>query len=121
MLIDGAPQEVRLAAQRHKDFVKVPCGAGLATRRFHTACEARTEFIAPASDRFITDDNPALEQQFFDITQAELEPEIPTHRATDDRCRKAMTVVKRFCISHHAILLDHLSNVTVPSRDQAQQ
>jgi hypothetical protein len=92
----------------------MPCGAGLATRRFHTVCEARTELIAPASDRFVTDDNPALEQQFFDIKQAELKPEIPAHRATDDRHRKAVTVVKRFCILHHAILLDHLSNVTVP-------
>jgi hypothetical protein len=25
-----------------------------------------------------------------------------------------MTVVERFCILHHAILPDHLSNVTVP-------
>ncbi len=78
-------------------------------------CEARTEFIAPASDRFVADHNPALEQQLFDITQAELKPEIPAHRATDDSRRKAMTVVKRFCILHHAILLDHLSNVTTPS------
>src|SRR5579864_7983279 len=76
--------------------------------------EARTELIAPASDRFVADDNPALEQQFFDITQAELKPEIPAYRATDDRRRKAMTVVKRFCILHHPILLDHLCNVTVP-------
>src|SRR5471032_1134514 len=93
----------------------MPCGAGLAARRFHTVCGARTELIAPASDRFVADDNPALEQQFFDITQAELKSEIPAHRATDDRHRKAVTVVKRFCILHHAILLDHLSNVTVPS------
>jgi hypothetical protein len=76
--------------------------------------EARAEFIAPAPDRFVTDDNPALGQQFFDITQAELKPEIPAHRAADDRHRKAMTVVERFCILHHAILPDHLSNVTVP-------
>ncbi|MGF6978231.1 hypothetical protein QFZ94_006746 [Paraburkholderia sp. JPY465] len=114
MLIDGAPQLVRLTAQRHKYFVKVPCGAGLATRRFHTVCEARAKLIAPASYRFVADDNPALEQQLFDIAQAELEPEMPTHRATDDRCRKAMTVVQRFCIFHHAILPDHLDNVTMP-------
>lgn len=83
-------------------------------RRFHTVCEARTKLIAPASDRFVAVDNPALEQQFFDITQAELKPEIPAYRATDDCRRKAMAVVKRFCILHHPILLDHLGNVTVP-------
>src|SRR5213080_3051611 len=104
MLIDGAPQQVRLAAQRHKYFVKMPRGAGPAPRRFYTVCEASTELIAPASDRFVADDNPALEQQFFDITQAELKPEIPTYRATDDRRRKAMAVIKRFCILHPPIL-----------------
>ncbi|CAE6857120.1 hypothetical protein R69619_07744 [Paraburkholderia nemoris] len=114
MLIDGAPQQVRLAAQRHKYFVKVPRGARPAPRRFHTLCEASSELIAPASDRFVADDNPALEQQFFDITQAELKPEIPAYRATDGRRRKAMAVVKRFCILYHPVLPDHLCNVTVP-------
>ncbi len=114
MLIDGAPQQVRLAALRHKYFVKVPRGAGPATCRLHTVCEAGTELIAPASDRLVADDNPALEQQFFDITQAELKPEIPAYCATDDRSQKAMASVKRFCILHHSILLDHLRNVTVP-------
>ena len=75
MLVDGAPQQVWLAAQRHKYFVKMPCRAGLATRCLHTVCETRTEFVAPAPDCFVADDNPALEQQLFDITQAELQPE----------------------------------------------
>ena len=88
-------------------------GAGPATRRFDTVCEAPTEFVEPALDRFVADDNPALEKQFFDITQAE-KPEIPAYRATDDYRRKAMSVVKRFCILHHPILLDHLCNVRVP-------
>ena len=83
-------------------------------RGFHAMREARAEPVTPAPDRFVTDDHPALEQQFFDITRAELKPEIPAHRATDDRRREAVTMVKRFCILHHAILLDHLSNVTVP-------
>jgi hypothetical protein len=76
VLIDGAPQQVRLAAQRHKCFVKVPCGAGPVASRLDATREAHTELIAPASDRFATDDTPTLKQQFFDITQAELKPEI---------------------------------------------
>ena len=44
-------------------------------RRFHTVCEARTELIAPASDRFVVADNLALEQPLFDITQVGLKPE----------------------------------------------
>jgi hypothetical protein len=38
-------------------------------------CEARTELIAPASDRFVAADNLALEQLLFDITQVGLKPE----------------------------------------------
>ena len=83
-------------------------------RSASTWCEARTELIAPASDRFVADDNPALEQQFFDITQAELKPEIPAYGATDDYRRRAMAVVTQFRILHPTILLDHLLNVTVP-------
>jgi hypothetical protein len=77
-------------------------------------CEARTELIAPASDRFVADDNPTLEQQFLDITQAELKPEIPAYGATDDYRRKAMTVVKPVRILHPTSLLGHLLSVTVP-------
>lgn len=72
---------------------QMPLGAGPATRRFHTVCQASTKLIAPGSDCFVVDHIPALEQQFFkffDITQAELKPEIPAYRATDDRCRKAI-------------------------------
>ncbi|CAN7791797.1 hypothetical protein LJR034_009181 [Caballeronia sp. LjRoot34] len=68
-----------------------------------------TELIAPASNRFVTDDN----QQVFDITKAELKPEIPAHRATYDCRPKSMTVLKPFRILHFAILLDHLSNDSV--------
>lgn len=114
MLIDGAPQQVGLAAQRHEYFVKMPCDAELATCSLDAMRESRAEPVGPASDRFVNDDTPALEQQFFNITQTGLKPEMPAHRAADDRRRKAVTVVKRFCIFHHAILLDRLSNVTVP-------
>ena len=76
--------------------------------------EARAEFVAPAPDRFVTDDHPALKQQLFDVAKAQLKPEIPSHGAADDCGGKAMTVIKRFCCLHHAILRDHLGNVTEP-------
>ncbi len=78
-------------------------------------CEARAEFVAPAADRLVTDDDTALEQQFFNITQAELEPEVPPNRVTNDRRREPVAVIKRFCLLHRDILRDHLANVTEPS------
>ena len=38
-----------------------------------------------------------------------------------DRRLKALTVVKRFCILHDVISLDHLSNATVPFAEIAQR
>ena len=76
--------------------------------------EARAEFVAPSLYRFVTDDHPALEQQLFDVAKAQLKPETPAHRAVDDRGGKVMTVIKRFCRLHHAILRDRLGNVTEP-------
>jgi hypothetical protein len=45
VLIDCSQQQIRLAAQRHKHFVQMPCGAGVATRSFHAMREARAELV----------------------------------------------------------------------------
>jgi hypothetical protein len=93
VLIDCPPQQIRLAAQCPEYFVQMPCGAELATRCFHSVCKARTEFIAPAPDRFIAHNHPALEQQLFDVTNAQLKPEIPANGITDDCGREPMTAI----------------------------
>ena len=59
----------RARPARHRYFVQVRRGAGPAASPDDATCEARTELVAPASDRFVADDDPVLEQQFFDITQ----------------------------------------------------
>jgi len=56
-------------------LIKVPCGASLATGRFHLVCEAGAEFVTPSADRFIAHDDPALEQHLFDVAKAQLKPE----------------------------------------------
>ncbi|MGF6979938.1 transposase [Paraburkholderia sp. JPY465] len=80
-------------------------------------CEARAEFVAPAADRLVTDNDTALEQQFFNITQAKLEPEIPPNRETNDCRRQPVAVIKRFSFLHRDILRDYLANVTVPAKE----
>ena len=77
--------------------------------------EARSEFIAPAPNRFITHNDLALDQRLFDIPKAQLKPEIPSHRATDDCTWKPMTVIRRLWNLHQTILLDRAGNVTNPS------
>jgi hypothetical protein len=45
--------------------------------------KARAEFVTPTPDRFVADNNAALEQQFFDIAQAQLKGKVPAHRLAD--------------------------------------
>jgi hypothetical protein len=55
--------------------------------------EALSKLIAPASDRLVRHDHPALEEQLFDIAQAQLKAKIPTHGTTDDGGQKTVTVI----------------------------
>lgn len=65
-------------------------------------------------DRFIRHDHATFEQQLLDVVQAQVEPEIPEHCATDDDGGETMTVIEQFCIVHCAVLRDRPSNVTTP-------
>ncbi len=114
VLVDCPPEQIRLTAQRNEDFVQMPCAPRLAAGNFDAMCEAHAEFVAPAADRLVTDNDTALEQQFFNITQAQLEPEIPPNRETNDCRREPVAVIKRFSFLHRVILRDYLANVTVP-------
>ncbi len=104
MLIDGSPQQIRLAAQRHEHLVEVPRTARLASRRFGALGESGAELLAPATDRFIRDYNATLEQQLLDVAQAQAESEIPANRAADDDGGEAMAMIKRLCLLHSVIL-----------------
>jgi hypothetical protein len=77
-------------------------------------CKAHTELIAPAANRLVADNHAAFEQRLLHITQTKLKPEVPPNCVADDRCRDPMTVVKRFCFLHGAILCDSLVSVTEP-------
>ncbi|MGF6971791.1 hypothetical protein QFZ94_000218 [Paraburkholderia sp. JPY465] len=72
-------------------------------------------------DRLVTDNDTALEQQFFNITQAKLEPEIPPNREANDCRREPVAVIKRFSFLHRDILRDYLANLTVPAQELAAQ
>jgi hypothetical protein len=59
MLVDRSPQQIRLAAQRHKHLVQMPCAARLAPRRFGALGESSAELVAPATDRFVPSGLPS--------------------------------------------------------------
>jgi hypothetical protein len=79
--------------------------------QFGALCEARAELIQPATDRLMARDDAALEQQFFNITRAELKAEIPAYCLTDGRRPKPATVIERF---------RSIARTTLPQRDNAE-
>src|ERR1700731_4867366 len=92
----------------------MPRAAWLASRCFHSASKAGAELIAPASDCLVRHDHAALEEQLFDVAQAQLEAEVPAHCATDNTRRKTVTVIQRFGFLHRTILRDQSNNLTTP-------
>jgi hypothetical protein len=113
VLIACSPQQIGLAAQRHEHFVEVPGRTWLATRSLDAMCEARTDLVAPAPNRLVASDHAALEQQLFNVAQAQLKPKMTVYCVADNRSRKMMTVIKGFCVLHSTILCDRSSNVTM--------
>jgi hypothetical protein len=83
--------------------------------RLSSVAKALAELVTPAPDRLICHGHASFEEKFFDVTQAQLEAEIPAYCATDDASRETVAVIERFRFLHHAILRDRLRNLTKPS------
>jgi hypothetical protein len=93
VLIHGPPEIMALPIDREEHFIQVP----LVTRLRASASELigirLAEFPTPLTGRLIGDDDPAREQQFFDIAVAEAEPEIEPYRVADDLYREAVILI----------------------------
>ncbi len=96
VLVDCAPQQVRLATQGEEHLVEMPCATRLAARRFHPMGKTRAELLAPAANRLVADRHTALEQQLFDVAQAELKAKVPAHRMADGRRQKRWPCIVRW-------------------------
>ena len=92
-MIDGTPEIMAFSVDGEKDLIQMP----LVTRLRASASELIGIRLAkcptPLTDRLIGDDDPAREQQFFDIARAEAEPEIEPDRVADDLYREAAILI----------------------------
>jgi hypothetical protein len=52
--------------------------------------DRRTELDDPSTNRLVADDQPALRQKIFNITEAQSEPEIEPYGVTDNVRRESM-------------------------------
>jgi hypothetical protein len=69
--------------------------------------------FVPAPDCLVAKLHAALEQQGFDVVQAQLRPELPTQLETDNRNRRAVSMTKQFRFLHHANSRDGIDHVWV--------
>ena len=81
-----------------EDFIQMPGCISCWSHLLHTVGKLLAELVASPSDRLVADYHPAL-QQHFDMSQAELETEIPAHRATDDCTGESKAIVKGLGLS----------------------
>jgi hypothetical protein len=77
--------------------------------------EPPSKFVAPAANGFVTHRGATVQEQLFNVAQAQLKPEIPANGATDHHRWKAMAMIERFCLFYLSTLRDHICNVTKPS------
>ena len=58
--------------------------------------KAPIELVTPASDRLAGHGHAALQKQFPNVAQAQLDAELRTNRAADDTGRETVTMIERF-------------------------
>lgn len=89
-MIDSPPQPVLAASDGDHDFVQVPDIIAARLLATQSAGVVRPELLCPAADRLVGDNDPALQQQFFDQAQAQWKPEIKPDRVRDNLRRETM-------------------------------
>lgn len=84
--VDGAVEIAPAASDLHVGFVEIPGDTPTATAFFpQPSGEERSEAAFPLADRLVRDAEAADEEEFGDITQAELVAEAPEDGV--ERCR----------------------------------
>jgi hypothetical protein len=93
VLVDGAPQPVFPAGDGDEHLVQMPHVVPAGLLAVKASCIVRAELLCPTADRFIGNDNAALQQHFLDKAQAQRKPKVEPHRMGDDLRWEAMALV----------------------------
>jgi len=82
-VINGAPQEHLLLADRHDHLVQMPTARGRRPEKSKIARKHLSELPCPAADRLIAYVNVALRHQVLDVAEAQGEPKIQPNSSAD--------------------------------------
>ena len=99
-IIDSAPEILPLTSDRHKKLVQVPGVAQATLSPLELSSVLHTKLPRPLSDRLVGDDDSALSQEVFDISEAQTEAIVESDCVADDLGWKPVSVVAR-CFSLH--------------------
>ena len=103
VLVDGAPQPVFPTGDGDDHLVQMPHVVPAGLLAVKAMGIVRTELHSPTADRFIGDDNAALQQHFLDKAQAQRKPKVEPHRMGDDLWLETVTLVTDGGLIHAAM------------------
>jgi hypothetical protein len=107
VLIHCAPQVSSLTSNcGDVNFIQIPCVAKSSSTFLDRSSIGWTEFVAPAADWFVGNNNSTFRQKILNIAKAETESVIKPDRMADDFGRKTISSVLGFCLIHAISLAD---------------
>ena len=90
VLVNGAPEILALAANRHEEFVQMPCVADRPGPMPKPPRVRQAEGLAPVPDGFVRDGDAAVWEEVFDVAEAEGEPTVEPDGVADDGARESV-------------------------------
>ena len=120
ILIDGAPEPMRLAIDGHDKLIEMPLVSEFCRALLDGVGKIPAKLLCPAPDSFVADHDPTDCEHVLDHSQAEREAKIQPHGMRDDLGGKPMTGVQAIAQLFHTFRLSSKVkrgvNVTVPAR-----
>jgi hypothetical protein len=104
VLIDGAPEIVLLTLNGYEELIQVPRVAQPTLSPLERAGVPGTELQAPQSDGLVSNHDPPLCQEIFDITEAQAEAVVEPNGVADDLWWESVSAVAGYVVFHRASL-----------------
>ena len=92
----GGGITAQLAMDRKVHFIERPAVSRARRSRPKPLDVDSATLLRPVANGFISNDNPALGHDLFDIPVAETEAKVQPHAVADDLGRESATVIQRF-------------------------
>ena len=90
VLVDGAPEVLTLATNRHEEFVEMPRVADRPGPMPEPPGVREAEGLAPVPNGFVRDGDAAVREEVFDIAEAQGEAVVEPDGVADDGGRKSV-------------------------------